>query len=323
MIRNINGRNTKPMARVRIINNKWQKASISSALLLSLLFVNSVEICLGDDALQPVNAPLFTSIFKQSQEAEFEYQGQARSERDLDTCVTDGSESAPVCSIVYKRFWQPALVYRLCRCPERQECPWILSHPLNNINLTAIVSSEFDIDGESPSIIKIMNHTRDRTMSLNSRAQLKLCRNVRKMPTCPARATAMKIHSRVIPENISGTTRIPGPRLFPNNQTSMHVSVSCKCPQARYWRYQRTIANNYGNETDGIIDMYACAPLKKCKPMEFCGHFTSDFATYYQCSCPKGYLCLAKQPRERINSSELMYNGTVYKAICTPTSIIT
>lgn len=43
----------------------------------------------------------------------------AKSERDLYIC-----EQYNVCNIVHLRFWFPKQVERLCKCPNREECPW-------------------------------------------------------------------------------------------------------------------------------------------------------------------------------------------------------
>lgn len=56
-----------------------------------------------------------------------------KSERDLGIC-----EPHSVCNIVHLRFWFPNQVERLCKCPNREECPWKwstddnLSMPLDN-----------------------------------------------------------------------------------------------------------------------------------------------------------------------------------------------
>lgn len=50
----------------------------------------------------------------------------AKSERDLGIC-----EQYNVCNIVHRRFWFPNQIERLCKCPNREECPWKWSTDIN------------------------------------------------------------------------------------------------------------------------------------------------------------------------------------------------
>ncbi|XP_050540753.1 kappa-scoloptoxin(11)-Ss1a-like [Daktulosphaira vitifoliae] len=77
------------------------------------------------------------------------YPGQTKSERDLNIC-----EQYSVCNIVHLRFWFPPQIERLCKCPNREECPW-----------------KWSTDDK-------------RTMLLNNRSQLKFCEPVYDLPDC-------------------------------------------------------------------------------------------------------------------------------------------
>jgi len=79
----------------------------------------------------------------------FIYPGQALSERDLGIC-----EQYSVCNIVHLRFWFPNQVERLCKCPNRGECPWK------------------------------WNSDNNQTMPLNNRSQLKFCKPINELPDC-------------------------------------------------------------------------------------------------------------------------------------------
>lgn len=81
--------------------------------------------------------------------AVFIYPGQAKSERDLGIC-----EQHSVCNIVHHRFWFPNQVERLCKCPNREECPWKWS--TND----------------------------DLSMPLDNRSQLKFCKPINELPDC-------------------------------------------------------------------------------------------------------------------------------------------
>lgn len=54
------------------------------------------------------------------------YMYKAKSERDLGIC-----EQYNVCNIVHRRFWFPNQIERLCKCPNREECPWKWSTDTN------------------------------------------------------------------------------------------------------------------------------------------------------------------------------------------------
>ncbi|XP_071451967.1 uncharacterized protein [Hetaerina americana] len=272
----------------------------------------------GNAVVPPANAPLYTGIITQLQEADFHYQGQARSERDLETCTNDG-ENAAICSIVHKRFWQPPLVHRLCRCPDRQECPWRWSPrgpSINTTNSPAPMIVDPD-EIEFPGTLKGVMYTRDRTMSLNNRSQVKFCQNIRRMPQCQPKQAALRIRMQASSDDSPRPTTRKERRFHLNDYSSLHATVNCKCPQSRYWKYQRRILTDNGNGTVDASDYYTCTPLKRCQPREFCGHVNAEsFASYYQCSCPIGYLCVTQHPRIPVNVSELFFSGTAYRAVC-------
>ncbi|XP_046396987.1 uncharacterized protein LOC124163919 [Ischnura elegans] len=287
--------------------------------IYALSLLGQVVYSRGTPQEPPANAPLYTGIITQLQEAEFDYQGQARSERDLEMCANDG-ENAAMCSIVHKRYWQPPLVYRLCRCPDRQECPWRWSQRGPSANATNS-SANINLDPDELEFLgplKGLIYTRDRTMSLNNRSQLKFCQSIRRMPQCQPKKAALRIRMQTIPDFPPRTSIRQEQRLHLNEYFSVQATVNCKCPQARYWKYHRTTSRDNGNETVDASDYYSCAPLKRCQPGEFCGHVSADsFATYYQCSCPIGHLCVTSYPRITVNASELFFSGKAYKAFCT------
>jgi len=82
----------------------------------------------------------------------FVYPGQSKSERDLSIC-----EQYSVCNIVHHRFWFPNQVERLCKCPNREECPW-----------------KWNIDNY--------------TMPLDNRSQLKFCKPINELPDCTTKS---------------------------------------------------------------------------------------------------------------------------------------
>lgn len=59
------------------------------------------------------------NLYKNNNIVFFKKFSKAKSERDLGIC-----EQYSVCNIVHHRFWFPNQVERLCKCPNREECPW-------------------------------------------------------------------------------------------------------------------------------------------------------------------------------------------------------
>ncbi|XP_043216424.1 U-scoloptoxin(11)-Sm7a-like [Amphibalanus amphitrite] len=153
--------------------------SVSAVLLLTV----AVGVA-GYGRLRPSqNGRLFHGVH-------FVYEGKTTRESDLPPCPS----AASVCSLVHRRFWQPELSQRLCRCSDGQ-CPYEYS-----------------------------NSTDERTLQLNNRIQLKFCGPVRSLRRCgPHPAIAAVLERRTD----------AGPLRLDHERKDVKVNCSCPYP-SRY-----------------------------------------------------------------------------------------
>ncbi|PSN33097.1 hypothetical protein C0J52_19406 [Blattella germanica] len=123
---------------------------------------------------------------------------------------------------------------------------------------------------------------------------------------------AITVKTRTVTESHTHQEVLP----FSNTQTT--ITAACNCPPKHYWKLNRKLNHDYDNGTVETSTIYRCARLRKCNAMEFCGNIRADYYfTYYQCSCPMGHMCLQKD-QKKYQVSELLYNSTAYRAVCTP-----
>lgn len=69
---------------------------------------------------------------------------QINGESDLHECKVNEA-----CNVIYERFWASSLTERLCRCPNRKECPW-----------------------------QWMKEPENSSLQLNNKSYMKVCKNV-------------------------------------------------------------------------------------------------------------------------------------------------
>ncbi|XP_013784449.1 uncharacterized protein LOC106468561 [Limulus polyphemus] len=92
-----------------------------------------------------------------NQESYVSYGNGATSERNLPVCENPNR----ACNVLHKRFWLSPLAIRLCKCPDRSECPTAWS------------------EGD------------DQTVHVNRRAQLKFCGKVGEQDNCTENSLAL------------------------------------------------------------------------------------------------------------------------------------
>ncbi|KAF4520212.1 hypothetical protein B566_EDAN003925 [Ephemera danica] len=197
--------------------------------------------------------------FLSTQPVHFTYPTGTRSERDLPVCAEHA-----VCSVLHKRFWGvPPLIERLCRCAGRLECPatWIQGKDMLS-------------------------------MHLNSRAQLKFCKDISKLKKCRSGGHSLTVSSRHTPPDTLTQTQA--------NVVTMAVA-SCYCPgppAPRHWQHK---------------DKDFTKKIPRCDGENSCGNVREDlFSSYYHCSCLRGSLCLFGGHEPPRNVSEVLFNDKKY-----------
>ncbi|XP_037783954.1 U-scoloptoxin(11)-Sm5a-like [Penaeus monodon] len=201
-----------------------------------------------------------------------------RSERDLPVCAYPGE----ACNLAHKRFWLTPITERLCRCPDRSECPL----HFNGLNDT-------------------------HSQHVSNRAQLKFCGNVmEELSDCKAGDLALKVrqverHDQPFPSTVSSV----------NHGADVHSELQCRCP----WPHRWTLAETRIPSPSETVFMYTCDELPKCRVGDECGRIRADtLESYYSCSCPENHLCLFRDPQSTHSTRQLHFQGKAYKATCTP-----
>ncbi|CAG7833848.1 unnamed protein product [Allacma fusca] len=251
-------------------------ASFAYLILCSLLlfYVNCQEL--------NVNKNLGESNYK---EAIFTYPPQILSERDIPVCANEKDELI-ACNVVNQRYFYPPTIERLCRCPDRSECPWEFSEYKT-------------VQRKEGRFKKIADQN---TVMLSSRSQLKFCNEVSSLEKCTKslNETALKV---VFME--------------PNVR---RILTQCHCPAFKRWILISDDSKEFSNGTILRTLSYSCDKLPKCNEGELCGHVRQDtYSTYFLCSCPLKTLCYPPNMKDVYNVSELFYTGPAIKAYCVKT----
>ncbi|XP_014250797.1 uncharacterized protein LOC106667396 [Cimex lectularius] len=136
----------------------------------------------------------------------------------------------------------------------------------------------------------------DQSVPLDNQSQLKTCERTNNMEICSREDVGLTV--KETKDKKAGIWK-------------KDISLKCRCDWPLYWRLSGTTMNMTHNFKE-----YTCSKLYKCQSGEFCAHIRADtYSAYYQCSCPKGHICITKDKTVR-NVTELLYHGPSLRAYC-------
>ncbi|CAL8099079.1 unnamed protein product [Orchesella dallaii] len=239
-----------------------------------------------------------------------------------DSKKPDFSKYLSACNIIHRRYFYPPIVERLCRCPDRTECPMEWSQPPKYKDLFVDTKGTKPTVSTTPSTKSAM--TMDPfTVMVSSRSQLKFCSEVAtNLPVCEGPS---KNNKDQVEDVISMVKTVRKTFIAPELPI---VTVNCFCPPLyRQWKFMsRNETTERGNNgTTEANYHYRCDKMRRCKADQQCGTVRTDLHfSYYHCSCPKEHICVPKvyppvSTNDVVdNAEEALYTGQVAPAFCTP-----
>ncbi|ODM89634.1 hypothetical protein Ocin01_17049 [Orchesella cincta] len=232
------------------------------------------------------------------------------------------SKYLSACNIIHRRYFYPPIVERLCRCPDRTECPMEWSQPPKYKDLFVDTKGAKSSVSTTPST-KSATTMDPYTVMVSSRSQLKFCTEVAtNLPDCEGTSKHNKEH---IDDIVSMVKTVRKTFIAPELPI---VTVNCFCPPLyRRWKFmsKNETTERGNNGTAETNYNYRCDKMRRCKTDQQCGTVRTDLHfSYYHCSCPKEHLCVPKvyppvsTSHVVDHAEEALFSGQVAPAFCTP-----